>query len=171
MCVRVRAVCVCCVFVVILYTHLLTDCSLFVGNLSYDCDEDSLREFFENGGCPPVGVRILTQNGSSRGLNLPPSFSSLSFLYVIKNFFCVTFLYRFGYADFSSSKDAKKAIKKLNDEDLFGRRVRLDIARPRTGGGGFSGDGGGGRGGWGTPRGRGVSLLTVSVVCQWVIVA
>lgn len=54
-----------------------SECTLFVGNLSFDCDEDSLNEFFSNGGFEPVSVRILSSNGRSKGsvlcLTIDPS--------------------------------------------------------------------------------------------------
>lgn len=43
------------------------ECTLFVGNLSFDCGEESLSEFFTEGGCPPESVRILTSDGRSKG--------------------------------------------------------------------------------------------------------
>lgn len=50
--------------------------------------------------------------------------------------------FRYGYADFSNSALAQKAMKALNETDLFGRNVRLDLANSSRGGGS-------------TPRGRG----------------
>lgn len=42
--------------------------TLFVGNLSYDVDTDSLTEFFTSHGLEPNSVRILEDSeGSSRG--------------------------------------------------------------------------------------------------------
>ena len=41
--------------------------SLFVGNLSYDCDEDTLMSFFTEQGHNPDSVRIITRDGQSRG--------------------------------------------------------------------------------------------------------
>ncbi len=58
--------------------------------------------------------------------------------------------YRYGYAEFSSGQEAKKAMESLNGGDLGGRELRLDIATPRTPGGSERGGRGGGRG---TPRG------------------
>jgi RNA recognition motif-containing protein len=56
----------------------------------------------------------------------------------------LVFILRFGYADFPNSKLAQKAIKSLNETDLYGRNVRLDISNtksnsttPRGGRGGF----------------------------------
>jgi nucleolin len=103
--------------------------SVFVGNLSFDCDEDSLMSFFTDAGFTPTSVRIITSNGRPKG---------------------------FGYADFPNSKLAQKAIKSLNETDLYGRNVRLDISNtksnsttPRGGRGGF----GNGRGTPGSGRG------------------
>lgn len=42
--------------------------SLFVGNLPFDCDEDTLMEFFTNGGFKPTGVRLIFGNdGRAKG--------------------------------------------------------------------------------------------------------
>lgn len=42
--------------------------TLFVGNLSYDVDTDTLEEFFTSQGLKPTSVRILEDSeGSSRG--------------------------------------------------------------------------------------------------------
>ena len=55
-------------------------------------------------------------------------------------------LHSFGYADFPSKALAQKVVKKLNEAELFGRNLRLDIANGAPGGGGN------------TPRGRGKKL-------------
>ena len=52
-------------------------------------------------------------------------------------------MYRFGYVEYSSSKDAQKALKKMDGADLGGRQIRVDMANPPSSGGG----GGRGRGG------------------------
>lgn len=85
-------------------------------------------------------------------------------------------LSRYGYADFSSSKDSKKALEGMTEAEICGRTIRLDLAHNTPGGGGgrggdrsmsslprctcsiysnITGGGRGGRGGRGTPRGGG----------------
>jgi len=42
--------------------------TLFVGNLSWDVDEDTLSEFFSSQGYAPSSVRVITgQDGRSKG--------------------------------------------------------------------------------------------------------
>lgn len=62
--------------------------------------------------------------------------------------------FRFGYVEFESAQQAKKALDTLNGSELDGRGLRLDFAGPR----GSGGESGGGRRGGGdrwTPRGGG----------------
>lgn len=61
-------------------------------------------------------------------------------------------LYRFGYAEFATPKEAKKALSLLSGMELDGRELRVDVANSRGGSGGGGQGGGFGRG---TPRGRG----------------
>ena len=60
---------------------------------------------------------------------------------------------RYGYAEFSSPQQAKKALDKLTGVELDGRELRLDMATPRSNAGGDRGGYGTPRGGRGTPRG------------------
>ena len=46
---------------------LFTGSTLFVGNLSFDCDEDSLYSFFDDGGFKPDAVRIISRDGRPKG--------------------------------------------------------------------------------------------------------
>ncbi|KAI1106711.1 hypothetical protein F4804DRAFT_300266 [Jackrogersella minutella] len=116
--------------------------TLFVGNLPWDADEDSVSAFF--GEVAEVkGVRLPTdpESGNRKG---------------------------FGYVTFHSVEDAKSVFNGKNGsyigEGRGARPVRLDFASqrpPRDGnsgggrGGGFGGRGGGGRGGGGRGGGRG----------------
>ena len=74
--------------------------------------------------------------------------------------------------EFNSSEQAKKAMAEMAG-DLDGRTLRLDMATPRTPGGGDSGRGGrgtprGGRGG--TPRGgRGGTCVTIYYYCNVIV--
>jgi RNA recognition motif-containing protein len=95
--------------------------NIFVGNLSFNTNEDELRQIFE-----PYGqvdrVSILTDRdtGRSRG---------------------------FGFVEMTSDEDGEKAITALNGSQFGGRTINVNEARPKAerGGGGFGG-GGGGRG-------------------------
>ncbi|KJZ73559.1 hypothetical protein HIM_07115 [Hirsutella minnesotensis 3608] len=112
--------------------------TLFVGNLPFDIEQDTVRDFFGS-------VRETT----SVRLPTDPDTGNLK---------------GFGYVSFASIEDAKSVFQELNGatigEGRSSRNVRLDFAsqRPqREGGfgGGFGGGRGGGRGGRGGGRGRG----------------
>ncbi|MEJ2314549.1 MAG: RNA-binding protein [Nitrospirota bacterium] len=104
---------------------------LYVGNLSYNADEDSLREFFAQAG-EVQAVNIITDaaTGRSRG---------------------------FGFVEMASDEGAEKAIATLNGKMFMERSLVVSEARPRPERGGGGGgrerrrgpSGGGGRpGGW-----------------------
>ena len=63
----------------------------------------------------------------------------------------------FGFVTLASSQEADAAINALHDQDLDGRRIRVNLAnaRPSGGGGGGYGGGGGGYGGGGGGYGGG----------------
>jgi RNA recognition motif-containing protein len=98
--------------------------NIYVGNLSYDTTEDQLRQVFEGFG-QVSSVNIITDkfSGESRG---------------------------FGFVEMSDQGEAQAAISGLNGQELNGRALNVNEARPRgegRGGGGRGGRGGGGRGG------------------------
>ena len=102
---------------------------LYVGNLSYNVSEDELRELFSQAGEVKEASLVL-----DRDTRRPRGF---------------------GFVDFANQADAEKAIQMFNDYELDGRRLTVNMARPReerSGGGGFRG-GSGGRGGGGGRRG------------------
>lgn len=79
--------------------------------------------------------------------------------------------YRYGYAEFSSSQEAKKAMESMAGGELGGRQLRLDLATPRTPGGGGGGGRGTPRGGRGTPRGgRGGMCASVFVFSHMMVI-
>lgn len=96
---------------------------LFVGGLSWNTTDDGLRSAFENFG-PVREAKVITDRdtGRSRG---------------------------FGFVTFEAQADAEKAMQEMDGTELDGRRVRVNEAQDRRGGGG----GGGGRGGGGGGRG------------------
>ncbi|MBI4862679.1 MAG: RNA-binding protein [Candidatus Riflebacteria bacterium] len=105
---------------------------LFVGGLSWDTDDQGLRQAFAQFG-EIVEAKVVTDRdtGRSRG---------------------------FGFVTFTDENAANEARNKMNGQVLDGRTIKVDLAneRPR-GGGGFGGGGGGygGGGGGGYGGGRG----------------
>lgn len=56
----------------------------------------------------------------------------------------------FGFVTFSGNEDAESAIQGMNEQELDGRRLRVNLANARPSGGGGGGGGyGGGGGGYG----------------------
>ncbi len=95
---------------------------LYVGNLSFDSTENHLRELFSQAG-EIQQITLITDKftGQPKG---------------------------FGFVQMVNQVDAEKAIRMFNDQELDGRRLIVNIARPREERG--SGDyrqGGGNRGG------------------------
>ncbi|HSR51318.1 MAG TPA: RNA-binding protein [Acidobacteriota bacterium] len=94
---------------------------IYVGNLPYSTNEAELRELFEqHGAVDDVSLIYDRDTGRARG---------------------------FGFVEMEDG-DADDAIDALNGSELGGRRLTVNEARPRGGGGG-GGRGGGGRGGYG----------------------
>ena len=104
--------------------------NIYVGNLSYDTNDDDLRDAFSQYG-QVDDARVIKdrESGRSRG---------------------------FGFVEMASDTEAKAAIEGTNGSDLQGRSLNGDEARPREdrggggGGGGGRGGGGGGGGGYGS---------------------
>ena len=102
---------------------------LYVGNLPYDANEDSIKSFFEGaGGRQVTQVKIVTDRDTGRPRG-------------------------FAFVEVSTEDQAKSAIADLDGQELGGRRIVVNVARePQRGGGG---GGGGGRGGYGGGGGGG----------------
>ncbi|MCZ8254028.1 MAG: RNA-binding protein [Hylemonella sp.] len=107
---------------------------LYVGNLSYSVRDDDLQQKFgEFGDVQSAKVMMDRDTGRSKG---------------------------FGFVEMGSADQAESAIRGMNGQNVDGRDMVVNIARPmepRTGGGGFGGgrrEGGGGGygGGGGRPR-------------------
>ena len=99
--------------------------NIFVGNLSFGATEDAVRSLFEQYGAVDR-VSIVTDRDTGRAKG-------------------------FGFVEMSSDADAERAINSLNGQELDGRNLTINEARPkedRGGGGGF----GGGRGAGGGQR-------------------
>ncbi len=95
--------------------------NIYVGNLSYDVDENQLRQYFEEyGEVSSVNIIKDKYSGKSKG---------------------------FGFVEMSDDDKAMQAIDGLNDKELDGRKINVNKAKPRTDnrGGGRGGPGGGRR--------------------------
>lgn len=109
---------------------------LYVGNLSFDTTEDTLRALFSADGrqVSEVAVVMDRMTGRARG---------------------------FAFVQMGSPADAQAAISSLDGREVDGRTIRVSEARDRGdrggggGGGGYGGGGGGYGGGGGRERGGG----------------
>jgi RNA recognition motif-containing protein len=105
---------------------------LYVGNLSFNTTENELQELFAQAGTvQEVSLMQDKFTGKSRG---------------------------FAFVTMSSEEDAQNAISKFNGQNVEGRPLTVNEARPREprppGGGGRGYGGGGGGGGGGGYGGR-----------------
>ena len=102
--------------------------NIYVGNLSYEATEDDLRQAFEaHGEVTSVAIIKDKMTGRSRG---------------------------FGFVEMADKNAANAAITALNLQEVRGRAITVNEARPKAEGG-PRGGGGGGRGGFGGGGGRG----------------
>lgn len=86
---------------------------LFVGNLSFKCGEDDIRDFFESRGFSISSTQIIKdrETGRSRG---------------------------FAFVEFTDASQVSEAIKATNGQSLDGRQLTINEAKPqdrRDGGG------------------------------------
>jgi len=101
---------------------------LFVGGLAWGTTDDTLREFFSTvGNVTSANVITDRYTGKSKG---------------------------FGFVEFATPEEAKKAMDELNGKELDGRTINVSEARPQqprennfSGGGSFRRDSGNRRGG------------------------
>ena len=93
---------------------------LYVGNLSYDTNDASLRELFVPFG-EPDSAKVITDRDTGRSKG-------------------------FGFVEFSNNAEATAAMNALNGKEVNGRALTVNEARPRTEPSGGRGGGGGGRG-------------------------
>ena len=96
---------------------------LYVGNLSFDSTEDSVRAAFAADDRTVVEVQIVTDRNSGRPRG-------------------------FGFVEMGSDAEAQTAIEALNGHDLDGRDINVSEARERPAGSGGGGGGGGGGDRW-----------------------
>ncbi|THV06791.1 hypothetical protein K435DRAFT_743389 [Dendrothele bispora CBS 962.96] len=89
---------------------------IYVGNLSWNTTDDTLRQAFSNYGNVIDSIVMRDRDtGRSRG---------------------------FGFVTYGSENEAQSAISSMNEQELDGRRIKVNLANARGGGG--SGGGGGG---------------------------
>ena len=79
---------------------------LFVGGLSWDTKEDSLRNFFAQAG-NVVSATVITDKFSGRSKG-------------------------FGFVEMATEAESQEAIKKLNGQSLDGRNITVNEARPQA---------------------------------------
>jgi RNA recognition motif-containing protein len=100
---------------------------LYVGNLTFDVTDSALEQLFAAHGTVQSAQIVMDRDtGRSKG---------------------------FGFVEMGSDQEAQAAIAALNGQQVGGRALTVNEARPREArpGGGGGGGGGGGRGGY---RGR-----------------
>jgi RNA recognition motif-containing protein len=87
--------------------------NIYIGNMSFDTTEDQLRQAFEGYG-EVTAVKVITDrdSGNSKG---------------------------FGFVEMSANDEATAAISGLNGQDLNGRALNVNEAKPRpqSGGNGY----------------------------------
>lgn len=92
------------------------EAKLYVGNLSYDTTENNLRELFgQAGAIRQISLITDKYSGQPKG---------------------------FGFVEMETQADAEKAIRMFNEQELDGRRIVVNIARPREERGGYRSSGG-----------------------------
>ncbi len=104
---------------------------LYVGNLGYDITNAELEQIFSQYGTVR-SAEVVMERGTGRSKG-------------------------FGFVEMSTDEEAQAAISALEGKEMGGRRITVNIARPREerssrpggGGGGYQGGGGGGYGGGG----------------------
>jgi RNA recognition motif-containing protein len=95
--------------------------NIYVGNLSYEATQDDLRQAFEaHGEVSSVSIIMDKMTGRSRG---------------------------FGFVEMPDQKAGQAAVSALNLQEIRGRAMTVNEARPKSeGGGNRGGSYGGGRG-------------------------
>ena len=79
---------------------------LFVGSLSWDTTDQSLQDFFAKVGTV-VSASVVFDKATNRSRG-------------------------FGFVEFSSDDEAKKAIDQLNGQELDARKINVSEAQPKT---------------------------------------
>ena len=102
----------------------MNSAKLYVGNLSYDTSEASIRTAFEAHG-EVTSVNLITDRDSGRPKG-------------------------FGFVEMGTAEEAQKAKAALDGTQMDGRALKVDVAKeqapkPPRSGGGYGGGGGGNR--------------------------
>jgi RNA recognition motif-containing protein len=80
---------------------------LYVGNLAFETSGDNLRQHFEKAGTVETATVVEDRDtGRSRG---------------------------FGFVEMSSKEEAEAAIAQFDGNDLDGRNLKVNVAKPREG--------------------------------------
>jgi RNA recognition motif-containing protein len=83
----------------------MSQARLFVGNLSFQTGENDLQDYFAQAGAvTSINLMLDKMTGRSRG---------------------------FAFVEYSSAEEAQKAIEQFHDKDFQGRRITVNVARPR----------------------------------------
>jgi len=92
---------------------------LYIGNLPFSTDDSQLRSLFESHG-EVVSASIVMDRDTGRPRG-------------------------FGFVEMSNDDEARSAIEAMNGQQVDGRAIVVNEAKPRESRGGFGGGGGGGR--------------------------
>ncbi len=83
----------------------MSQARLFVGNLSFQTGENDLQDYFAQAGAvSSVNLMLDKMTGRSRG---------------------------FAFVEFATAEEAQKAIELFHDKDFQGRKITVNVARPR----------------------------------------
>jgi RNA recognition motif-containing protein len=93
--------------------------NIYVGNLSFEATEDELRQLFEAHG-EVLKVSLITDRDTGRPRG-------------------------FGFVEMADANQGRTAIEQLNGQEVGGRALNINEAKPRPARGGGGGGGGGGR--------------------------
>lgn len=83
----------------------MSQARLFVGNLSFQTGENDLQDYFAQAGAvTSVNLMLDKMTGRSRG---------------------------FAFVEYATPEEAQKAIEQFHDKDFQGRKISVNVARPR----------------------------------------
>ncbi|MDD4203052.1 MAG: RNA-binding protein [Candidatus Omnitrophica bacterium] len=79
---------------------------LYVGNISFQANEQDLSDLVSEKGLTATSVAIISDKYTNRSKG-------------------------FGFVEFATAEEAEKAIDLLNGQDLKGRELKVNMARPK----------------------------------------
>ncbi|MBI4246458.1 MAG: RNA-binding protein [Candidatus Rokubacteria bacterium] len=98
---------------------------LFVGGLSFSTSSERLREIFAAAGNVQSATVVTDRDtGRSRG---------------------------FGFVEMETAEEAQQAVSRFNGQEVDGRQIKVEVAKPSDRSGGGRREGPGGRSGGGRP--------------------